>query len=306
LAGIAQQNEMNINTIATSVTDDHWGGLNEVLCGSCYTGEDSYILPKDSIAAEINQIVQGGHLPASDRIPVETPAKVVGCFDLVAARGIRGGRGRCATHVEATTSVQRFSIPPITDETTWDEAELIMRNIFPFLKNQQMRSDSHTPPEAFDFTKGSWKCRRKDCCVEFKSWDEYLVARRECNKQRADKSDEGKKATQKRATAYALLHPSQQCEFQPPATDLDMKDIIVDPLHDLMLNLPKVIWKYCFGDRMTNAQRELVAEYLLSIGCPLDVRNKNDGRDANKKWFTGEAFAYFCEGSDTSPGLAEN
>jgi hypothetical protein len=62
---------------------------------------------------------------------------------------------------------------------------------------------------------------------------------------------------------YALLHPSQQCEFQPPATDLDMKDIIVDPLHDLMLNVPKVIWKYCFGDRMTNAQRELVAEYLL-------------------------------------------
>ena len=256
LAGIAQQNEMNINTIATSVTDDHWGGLNEVLCGSCYTGEDSYILPKDSIAAEINQIVQGGHLPASDRIPVETPAKVVGCFDLVAARGIRGGRGRCATHVEATTSVQRFSIPPITDETTWDEAELIMRNIFPFLKNQQMRSDSHTPPEAFDFTKGSWKCRRKDCCVEFKSWDEYLVARRECNKQRADKSDEGKKATQKRATAYALLHPSQQCEFQPPATDLDMKDIIVDPLHDLMLNLPKVIWKYCFGDRMSKKIRK--------------------------------------------------
>jgi len=76
LAGIAQQNEMNINTIATSVTDDHWGGLNEVLCGSCYTGEDSYILPKDSIAAEINQIIQGGYLPASDRIPVETPAKV--------------------------------------------------------------------------------------------------------------------------------------------------------------------------------------------------------------------------------------
>ena len=36
------------------------------------------------------------------------------------------------------------------------------------------------------------------------------------------------------------------------------------------------------------------------------MRAKGDGRDANKKWFSGEVFAWFVEGSATSPGLAEN
>lgn len=85
-----------------------------------------------------------------------------------------------------------------------------------------------------------------------------------------------------------------------------MEDIIIDPLHCLLLNLPKIAWKYTFGDRMTNEQRELVAEYLTSIGCPLDIRDKNDGRDANRKWFTGEVFQRFVEGDNLSPGLAEN
>ena len=87
-----------------------------------------------------------------------------------------------------------------------------------------------------------------------------------------------------------------------------MQDIIIDPLHCLLLNLPKVAWKYVFGDRMTNEQRELVAEYLTSIDCPLDVRAKGDGREANRKWFTGEIFQRFVEGdlAGRSPGLAEN
>ena len=95
-----------------------------------------------------------------------------------------------------------------------------------------------------------------------------------------------------------------------PLTGLPMIDVIIDPLHCLMLNLPKVIWKYCFGDRMTNDQRELVAEYLTSIDLPLDVRNKNDGRDANKKWFSGADFQKFVEGTgpldDPGPGLPEH
>ena len=87
-----------------------------------------------------------------------------------------------------------------------------------------------------------------------------------------------------------------------------MINILIDPLHCLLLNLPKVVWKYVFGDRMTNEQRELVAEYLSSIGCPLDVRAKGDGRDANRKWFTGEIFQRFVEGdaAGLSPGLSEN
>ena len=296
--GIAQQNEMNLNTIATSVTDDHWGGLDETLCGSAYSTGD--LLPANSIAAEINEINRAGSVAG-------VPAKVVGCFDLVAARGIRGGRGRCACHVEAVTAAERHSIPLITDGSTWDELVVKMDRVHPFLKAAKMRDDSHTPPEDWDYhAQGPWRCTRAGCSISFASRAAFLAARSAFRDAKADRSAEGKKLTSARATAYALIHPSQQGEFEAPCTELDMNDIIVDPLHCLMLNLPKVIWKYCFGDRMTNEQRELVAEYLAVIGCPLDVRAKGDGRDANKKWFSGEAFAWFCEGSETSPGLAEN
>jgi hypothetical protein len=44
------------------------------------------------------------------------------------------------------------------------------------------------------------------------------------------------------------------------------KCYIVDPMHGLELNLMKTLWKYAFGDRMTDADRELVAGYLLEIG----------------------------------------
>ena len=296
--GIAQQNEMNLNTIATSVTDDHWGGLDETLCGSAYSTGD--LLPANSIAAEINEINRTGHVAG-------VPAKVVGCFDLVAARGIRGGRGRCACHVEAVTAAERHSIPLITEGSTWDEVAAKMDRAYPFLKAAQMRDDSHTPPEDWDYcAQGPWRCTRAGCSVSFASRAAFLAARSAFRDAKADRSVEGKKLTSARATAYALIHPSQQGEFEAPCTGMNMNDIITDPLHCLMLNLPKVIWKYCFGDRMTNEQRELVAEHLTAIGCPLDVRAKGDGRDANKKWFSGEAFAWFCEGSETSPGLAEN
>ena len=123
-----------------------------------------------------------------------------------------------------------------------------------------------------------------------------------------DKSDAGKKAVAKRATAYSVLHPTGQTEHEPPILNLDMDDIIVDPLHCLFLNLPKTLWKYCFGDRMTNSQREAVAEYLSEIGCALDIRAKGDGRDAGRKWFTGAIFQRFVEGGqdDNIGGLKRN
>ena len=142
--------------------------------------------------------------------------------------------------------------------------------------------------------------------MEFHSRSAFIEARSGFLVAKADKSAAGKKRAAERAKAYAVLHPTEQGEFEPPCTDLNMEDIILDPLHCLLLNLPKVLWKYCFGDRMTNEQRELVAEYLTSIGCPLDVRDKKDGRDANRKWFTGEIFQRFVEGDAQSPGLSEN
>ena len=125
---------------------------------------------------------------------------------------------------------------------------------------------------------------------------------------KSDRSEEGKTAVSKRAEAYSRLHPSGQAEHEPPILDINMDKVIVDPLHCLFLNLPKTLWKYSFGDRMTNSQREEVAEYLHEIGCSLDIRAKGDGRDADRKWFTGAIFQRFVEGGsdETVGGLKRN
>ena len=101
------ENEKNINTVAASITDDHWSGLNETLCAGYYTGECEE-LPSTCIAAEMNELISKKVLtvPSSvdGEVPRKVPLNVTGCFDLVAARGFRGGRGRCACHVEVDNS----------------------------------------------------------------------------------------------------------------------------------------------------------------------------------------------------------
>ena len=124
--GISVENEQNLNTIATSITDDHWGGLNETLCGGHFTGEGDTLSPT-CIAGEINAMIATKTLSVeSPDTPAQcVPITVRGCFDLVAARGIRGGRGRCACHTEAPDA-KRFDVPAICDDTTWDEAAAML------------------------------------------------------------------------------------------------------------------------------------------------------------------------------------
>ena len=306
--GIAVQNELNINTIATSRTDDHWEGLNEVLCAGYYQGKVDE-LPPTCIAAEIDAIVVAGSMETTAGKCVCVRAH--GCFDLVAARGVRGGRGRCACHCECETEADRWSCPEVAEEDgDWETVKpLLLKH--KLLDNSTMRNDSHTPPADWDFeAQGPWYCEREGCDVKFVSWEDWRARVKAYFEIKGNKSSDGKKAQAKRAKQYAKLHPSGQGEHMCPLTMLAMLFIIIDPLHCLMLNLPKVIWKYSFGDRMTNDQRELVAQYLTDIGLPLDVRNKNDGRDANKKWFSGADFQKFCEGTgpadNPGPGLGEH
>ena len=116
---------------------------------------------------------------------------------------------------------------------------------------------------------GPWKCRRAGCNVVFASHAEWRASVKALKALKNDRCDAGKKAVTQRANAYAILHPSGQNEHEHPILDLDMEDVIADPLHCLFLNLPKTLWKYDFGDRMTNSQREEVAEYFTEIGCGL-------------------------------------
>ena len=84
--GVSVQNEMNLSTIATSVTDDHWSGLDETLCGSAHTAGDS-CLPPDSIAAELNAINRAGVLAGPG-----IPGTVQGCRLLRSRGGARDSR----------------------------------------------------------------------------------------------------------------------------------------------------------------------------------------------------------------------
>lgn len=189
--GISVENEKNINTVATSITDDHWAGLNEVLCSNFYIGTGD-ILPPNSIAADVNGMLRTGLLPGTD-----VPVKVTGCFDLVAARGIRGCRGRGACHTESQTA-DRFNVPNITPQTTWAEAKKMLHEV-PMLKNSEMRDDSHTPPADWDYSASAWKCRRKGCTVMFETHMQFCNARKQFLSAKADKSADGKKATSARA-----------------------------------------------------------------------------------------------------------
>ena len=85
---------------------------------------------------------------------------------------------------------------------------------------------------------------------------------------------------------------------------------IIDPMHCLELNLAKSLWKYSFGDRMSDADREEVATYLTSIGLHLDIRAKGK-RDPQQKWFSAAQFDQFVLGDShysksKSPGLVQN
>eukprot|EP00966_Prymnesium_polylepis_P296384 6846914-Prymnesium_polylepis.1 len=53
---ISVENKQNLNTIATSITDYHWGGLNETLCGGHFTVEGDTLSPT-CIAGEINAMI---------------------------------------------------------------------------------------------------------------------------------------------------------------------------------------------------------------------------------------------------------
>ena len=180
-----------------------------------------------------------------------------------------------------------------------------------------LRSAAHTPPKDWDFDlQGPWSC---SWCEEagrphniWTSWAEFaadVVRLKELKLQSAD-DRAVKKLYDGEMKRHADGH-GDQLLYEPPVVEgVDMDAFIVDPLHCLLLNLPKTAWKYSFGDRMNSDQRERAAAYLSSIGLHLDIREKGK-RDPQQKWFSGAQFDEFVLGpgvkkKSKSPGLACN
>ena len=78
-------------------------------------------------------------------------------------------------------------------------------------------------------------------------------------------------------------------------------------LHLLLLNLPKVGFKWLIRRHLTAASRQAAMEYFSSIGCGIDLKTKEEGRRAEEKWFSGADWQRVVEGSDDKHpgGLAD-
>ena len=61
-------------------------------------------------------------------------------------------------------------------------------------------------------------------------------------------------------------------------------------------------WKHGILNNSSDDARDAISEQLAVWNHPLDTRRKDNNRLASQKWFTGERFATFINGSRGSPG----
>eukprot|EP00965_Chrysotila_dentata_P178679 5900971-Pleurochrysis_carterae.AAC.1 len=75
---------------------------------------------------------------------------------------------------------------------------------------------------------------------------------------------------------------------------------IIDPPH-VDLNHGKLVWKWALTRRVQDTRGKISA-YLASIGLPLDLRTKEEGRQSVDKFYDGGAWQQFVLGGGKSPG----
>jgi len=261
---VAAESELKAAQLAVAMGDDHYPNLEKI------------IEPRIG--------------PAASRVDVVTlhkrsvPAEVVLCLDLSAARSAYGRRHGKPVHYQLE-DVQ--FIPKFKGDDLQGDFGLIDVHFKPN-KVADLRRDAHRP------TSFPFKCTRKGCKHPVIRDEAHLTALMgELKALKADKTVQGKKDYAAAIKAHADVH-GQQRPFEAPVTDLEpWTHLIVDLLHGLDLNIPKVAMKYSILDPalLTPDMREACAEFFSEIGCPLDCRDKND-REKAKKWFHGSVWHY--------------
>ena len=186
------------------------------------------------------------------------------------------------------------------------------------LEFSSLEAATHCLPSGWDFERdGAWSCSWCDEVV-YTAPGQMVAAVLALEALRA-RASSGDPAVRKAAKLELDKKLKSHAETHGDAVLLEplimknksgTKVFIVDPMHCLELNLLKTLWKYSFGDRMTAADCELVAEYLMSIGLHLDIKEKGK-RDPGQKWFSAAQVDEFVLGTDyykksKSPGLSKN
>ena len=324
-AGSPALSELKMQTCVVGQFHDNSAGLRKMLgpqeAFKSETGLEMPALP--GIAAEIAEINSMQAIECED----QTIACVVKVgLDFAAIRGMRCGRGKCAAlcACKGQEALQSYpgaggidELPEGDSIADYHAAERIADAQCswgsPKMEYGSLRDAAHTPPPDYDWdVSGPWQCTWCDCDI-WNSAAEFALAVVTLAQLKA-KVDGGcidsKKSYDTQMKAHSDAH-GDQLLFQPPILEgQSTKIFVVDPLHCLLLNLCKTAWKYSFGDRMSDQQRERVASYLLSIGLFLDIRPKGK-RNPEQKWFSGAQFDEFVLGTDMrkkskSPGLVKN
>ena len=91
-------------------------------------------------------------------------------------------------------------------------------------------------------------------------------------------------------------------EYGRPMLFHDMDDQLHEPLHLSELGLPKTFWKYGILNNASDDARDAVADKCAFWKHPIDCRRKDDNRQRQQKWFSGEKWGTFCAGERGSPG----
>ena len=323
--GSACTSELKMCTCVIGQYNDNTEGLLKMLGPKpAFKTEGGLDMPAAvGIGAELAQLCTEGEL---DGVPTRPKISV----DFATLRGARAGRGKCAAVCCCKGQDQLHSYPgngTIPDLPTGDTEDAY--HAAAQLADEQcswgsdllcypsLRSASHTPPIDWDFeAQGPWSCswceRAGKPHVIWRSWAEFDadVSRLKQLKLAASDDRQVKSAYDNEMKRHSDAH-GDQLLYQPPIIPgVDMDIYLIDPLHALLLNIPKTAWKYSFGDRMDADRRERVASYLTSIGCHLDIREKGK-RDPQQKWFSGSQFDEFVLGAmvkrkSKSPGLIKN
>ena len=102
---------------------------------------------------------------------------------------------------------------------------------------------------------------------------------------------------------HAKLHKNVQPGlYGQPFLEHDFSEQIADPLHLAELGIPKTCWKHGILNHASDDARELISQKLEEWKHPLDCKRKDNNRQRQLKWFTGERFRTFCSGERGSPG----
>ena len=262
--GVAAESELKVKQLAVAMGDDHYPRLERI------------IAPRIGPAASSRATVT----LRGEQVPVEGTL----CLDLSAARSAYGRRHGKLVHCKCTDVHALFKwhgndIPRVFEAL----ARWCVEN-----KCAELENDAHSPRQ-FPF-----RCRRPGCKHPvIRDRAELARLRAEKAALEADKSVSGKAKLAVYIAAHADLH-GQQRPLEPPVTSFEpMHSLIVDLLHGLDLNIPKVSLKYSCMDPavLTPDMREALGDFFSEIGCPLDIREKAD-RDASKKWFHGSVWHY--------------